>query len=536
MARWYRAVLGGALSLSMVAVGLVAAPASAGHSRVVITDRGAVRGATTQGVERFLGIPYAAAPTGALRWAPPAPRAPWSGVRDATGFGNPCPVLPSTNGPRSETEDCLVVNVWRPAGATRARHRLPVHVFIHGGALVNGSSAQNDESKLVRETGVIGVSFNYRLGVFGFLRTAGLAAENPDAGNYGFLDQQAALRWVQRNIAAFGGRADRVTIDGESAGGWSVCGHLVSPGSRGLFSGAMIQSGSCSSQTPARAEERGTGYAAAAGCSDAATAVTCLRAAPVSRLLDASGNFTARFVSGTPSFPEAPAAAVEAGRFQRVPLVIGANRDEGRTFAQGFIGADRSAYEQFVQGIFADRAADVLAQYPWPATSDRFTAAYLVGAIQTDAGLIAGIGGCTNLELTRTFARWTRTYAYEFAHRTGPGLTPIPGYVWGAGHAAELAYIWPSFNNGTPIAPLFDAGERRLAREMVQYWGAFTKYGAPPVPGQVHWPRFDPHSDRHGAILSLRAGGNSRVIAEATYRAEHQCDFWATMPTIDLTA
>jgi carboxylesterase type B len=531
MSGWKRAVLGGALSLSMVAVGLVAAPAAAGDSGVVMTDRGAVRGAATSGVERFLGIPYAAAPTGALRWAAPQPRAAWSGVRDATLFGNPCPVLPSTNGPRSETEDCLVVNVWRPT-ATAARHRLPVHVFIHGGGLINGSGAQNDESKLVRETGVIGVSFNYRLGVFGFLRTAGLAAENPDAGNYGFLDQQAALRWVRRNIAAFGGRTDRVTIDGESAGGWSVCGHLVSPGSGGLFSRAMIQSGSCSSQTPARAQERGTAYAAGAGCSNPATAVTCLRAAPVGTLLDASSTFAARFVSGTPSFPVAPATAVAAGEFRRVPLVIGANRDEGRTFAQGFIGADRAAYEQFVNAIFGDRSADVLAHYPWPATSDRFTAAYLVGAIETDAGLIAGIGGCTNRGLTTTFARWTRTYAYEFAHRTGPGLTQIPGYVWGAGHAAELAYIWPSFNNGTPIAPLFNADERRLAREMVQYWGAFTKDGRPRVISQVSWPRFG----KHGATLSLEAGGGSTVITQATYNTEHQCDFWATMPAIDLTA
>jgi carboxylesterase type B len=533
MSRWTRAAVRSAVPacLSLTVLGLAPLPAHAttGHHgpAVVRTDRGAVRGAVTDEVERFLGIPYAAAPTGALRWKAPQPRAPWSGVRDATAFGNPCPVLPSTNGPRSETEDCLVVNVWRTAG-TRSGDRLPVHVFIHGGGLVNGSSAQNDESDLVRETGVIGVSFNYRLGVFGFLRTAGLAAESKDAGNYGFLDQQAALRWVHRNIAAFGGRADKVTIDGESAGGWSVCGHLTSPGSRGLFARAMIQSGSCATQTPARALERGTAFAKAAGC----TTVACLRAAPVGKLLDASTDYNARFVSGTPSFPEAPAAAVRAGRFPHVPLIIGANRDEGRTFAQGFIGKDRTAYEAFLRDTFGSRAARVLAQYPWPKTSDRFTAAYLVGAVQTDAGLIAGIGGCPNRALTRTFARWTTTYAYEFAHRTGPGLTQIPGYVWGAGHAAELAYIWPSFTNGTPIAPLFDEGEQQLAREMTRYWGAFTANGRPSVHGQVHWPTFG----ADGETLSLRAGGASRVIDNAAYDAEHHCAFWATMPVIDVTA
>ncbi len=554
MARRLRAAALGALVLAMSASGVGALPAAAASSGtassgtassgtassgtgwsgarpVVRTDSGAVAGASSDGVQRFLGIPYAAAPVGALRWRAPRQAPRWHGVRDATQFGNSCPVLPSTNGPRSETEDCLVVNVWRPAGTT-AHGRLPVHVFIHGGGLVNGSSAQNDESKLVREAGVIGVSFNYRLGVLGFLRVPGLAAENADAGNYGFLDQQAALRWVRRNIGAFGGRADRVTIDGESAGGWSVCGHLVSRGSRGLFARAMIQSGSCSSQSPARAVERGTAFATAAGCADPATAAACLRAAPVGRLLDASSDFGARFVSGTPSFPKAPASAVAAGRFARVPLVIGANRDEGRTFAQDFIGADRASYEGIVRSVFTTRADDVLAQYPWPATPDRFTAAYLVGAIETDAGLIAGIGGCTNRSLTRTFAHWTRTYAYEFAHRTGPGLTPIPGYVWGAGHAAELAYIWPSFDNGTPIAPLFDAGERRLAREMTGYWGAFTRHGHPGVPEQVRWPRFD----KHGSTLSLRAGGRSTVITNARYDAEHRCGFWATMPPLDLTA
>jgi carboxylesterase type B len=392
-----------------------------------------------------------------------------------------------------------------------------------------------DGSKLVRETGVIGVSFNYRLGVFGFLRIPGLAAENADAGNYGFLDQQTALRWVQRNIPAFGGRSTRVTIDGESAGGWSVCGHLVAPASRGLFSRAMMQSGSCSSQTRARAEQRGAAYAMSAGCPDAATAPACLRAKPVAELLNASndygGQVAARFVSETTSFPAAPASAVTAGNFQHVPLVIGANRDEGRTFAQGFIGADRVAYESFVNGVFGDRADEVLAHYPWPRSSDRFTAAYLVGAIETDGGLLAGIGGCRNRTLTETFAHWTPTYAYEFANRTGPGLTQIPGYEWGAGHAAELAYIWPSFNNGTPIAPLFDRGDQDLAESMVQYWGAFTRHGSPQVDDQTRWPR----SDRDGTMLSLRPAGQTTPIGTATYDAEHRCTFWATMPVVDLT-
>ncbi|MEV7394230.1 carboxylesterase family protein [Streptomyces sp. NPDC091215] len=531
-----RTALGGALILSMTAVGLLPATASAAASvtasasapTVVPTDKGTVRGARSQGVERFLGIPYATAPTGSLRWKPPRPAARWTGVREATAFGNPCPVLPSGNGPRSESEDCLDINVWRPAGV-RADARLPVHVFIHGGGLTNGSGAQNDESKLVRETGVIGVSLNYRLGVFGFLGLSALTKEGGESGNYGFMDQQAALRWVQRNIAAFGGNPAAVTIDGESAGGWSVCGHLVSPGSRGLFARAMIQSGSCPSEPQAQAETAGTAFARQAGCdgTDQTAVLGCLRSASADSLLDASRTFSAAFVDGTPTFPVNVREAVDSGRFARVPVVVGANRDEGRTFAQGYIGAGKEAYLAFVQGLAGGRADEVLARYPWPETSDAYTAAYLVGAIMTDSGLIAGIGGCGQRSLVRTFERYTPTYSYEFDHRTGPGLTQIPGYVWGAGHAAELAYVWPSFDNGTPIAPLFNADERRLAREMTQYWGTFTKTGRPHVARQPAWPAY---RSGKGVTLSLRAGGRSVLIDDDRYSAEHQCSFWDTMP------
>ena len=344
------------------------------------TESGAVRGASAGGVDSFLGIPYAAPPVGDLRFADPRPARRWHGVRDATAYGNRCPAAASSNGPRSETEDCLFVNVQRPARA-RAGAKLPVLVFIHGGGLNNGSSNQHDMTKIVRETGVIGVTMNYRLGVFGFLGLPGLTGEAGDSGNYGFADQQAALRWVRRNVAAFGGDPRRVTIDGESAGGWSVCGHLVSPGSRGLFAGAMIQSGSCASRTLAGTEAAGTTYAAAAGCADPATAAACLRALPAGRLLDAAP-FQPQLTSGTRMLPLAPGEAVRTGRFARVPVVNGATLDEGRTFLPGLIGQGQAQYEGFVRALFGVDADAVLAQYPWPATgADRFTAAYLGSAV-----------------------------------------------------------------------------------------------------------------------------------------------------------
>jgi para-nitrobenzyl esterase len=283
----------------------------------------------------------------------------------------------------------------------------------------------------------------------------------------------------------------------------------------------MIQSGSCISRTQQQAETAGTSFASAVDCSDAATPVDCLRRTPVARLIDTpAGGF--RMVRETPTLPADPAEAVASGQFARVPIVIGANRDEGRTFAQGFIDATQQAYEEWVRTIFGARAGEILARYPWPADADRFTAAYLVGAIQTDSGLLGGIGGCGNRRLTQDFARWTPTWAYEFAHRTGPGLTPIPGYVWGAGHAAELAYLFPSFDNGVPIAPTFDAAERQLATDMKRYWGAFARYGTPNARGLAWWPRYD----RTAESLSLRAGGQSRPISDAQFIAEHQCAFW----------
>jgi carboxylesterase type B len=486
---------------------LVAVPAAAaaGPPTVTVSD-GTLRGIRADGVDSFYGIPYAAPPR---RWQAPQPARPWTGVRDARSYGARCAALESTNGARSDAEDCLFLNVQRPTGTARD---LPVYVFIHGGGLVNGSSDQADGAQIVRRGGVVTVSLNYRLGVFGFL---GLPGMGPGAGNFGFLDQQAALRWVQRNIARFGGDPRQVTVGGESAGAWSVCAHLVA--SRGLYARAMMQSGSCATRPLAATRTASRSYETAAGCDTLA----CLRSKPAADLLDAGTGFSPALTSGTAVLPRPTAEAVSAGDFARVPVVNGANRDEGRTFVAGAIGSDRAAYEAAVRGLFGDRADAVLARYPWPARSDRFTAAYLLGAIYTDAGVVTGIGGCPELALTRAFARHTRTYAYEFDARYGPGLTPIPGYVWGAGHAAELAYLFPSFDNGTPIAPTFDAGERQLSRDMTAYWTAF-------VSGRTaqNLPAWPAYGDR---ILSLRPAGRTTTITTAQYRAEHRCGFWESL-------
>lgn len=497
------------------------------EAQVVETKAGSVRGVTADKIDSYLGIPYAAPPVGPLRWRAPQPPISWTGVRDAKAYGSRCPQGQSSNGPRSEAEDCLFINVQRPAGMAPDDRR-PVFVFIHGGGLINGSSNQADMAAIVEETGVIGVTFNYRLGALGFLAHPALTAESGESGNYGLMDQQEALRWVHTNIANFGGDPDRVTIGGQSAGGWSVCAHLTAPNSAGLFSRAIIQSGSCISQSQNEADKGGEEIARQLGCSEGVEGTNCLRDASVSSIIDlpASGypNGYIIPVHGTSFLPRPPRRSISSGEFSRVPLVVGGNLDEGRTDTQGNIGWSKSDYLSWIGQTFASKSEQVIRMYPWPENSDKFTGAYLSGAIFTDSGLSAEIGGCATRRLASDFARYTDTHVYEFAHRTGPGLTPTLGdYQWGAGHAAELAYLFPSFDNGTPIAPSFNADEQSLAHDMKVYWAAFVQGKEPPT-NLSAWPPYG--SNRQ--VLSLRPGGNTKLISDDELAREHNCAFWDT--------
>src|SRR5271169_5160662 len=261
--------------------GQVAAGAS---GPVAGTANGAVRGLANGAVDEFLGIPYAAPPVGALRWQPPQPAASWSGVRDATQFGPHCPQVAGPFGQGSTSENCLFLNVFTPSGG--GDH--PVMVWIHGGALVSGESNDYDPTQLVAD-GVTVVTLNYRLGALGFLAHPALADANGQSGDYGLMDQQAALRWVQRNIAGFGGNPHNVTIFGESAGGLSTLSQVASPQARGLFERAIVESGSynLTQASLASAESAGEAFATNAGCASqtASQTAACLRSLPVSAIL-----------------------------------------------------------------------------------------------------------------------------------------------------------------------------------------------------------------------------------------------------------
>lgn len=509
------------------------APRTGAATVEVETGHGPVQGRVTGGIEEFLGVPYAAPPLGELRWRAPQPPEPWSEAYQATGHRGVCPQPASLDSVRVEDEDCLYLNVQRPAG-TEAGAELPVLVYIHGGGLRGGAGSIENLNRLVEANGIVGVTMNYRLGTLGFLAHPALSAEADDSGNYGFLDQQAALEWVRDNIAGFGGDPGNVTLAGESAGGASVCVHLAAPSSEGLFHKAIMQSTYCSSRWLSterapreQAEHVGVQIARSVGCEgEGETVAACLREVPVAAFLDAPSVSSAS-TSGTAFLPDIPIEAIKAGRFSQVPVLIGSQLHEGRSFITNWAersvpSYDREGYEAFVREKYGVDADDVLAAYPWPDDAGRHTGAYLVADLRF-AGAGYDLGSCQTNNITDSLAGAVTTYAYEFAHSEGIGWFEVPGFSWGAGHATELPYLIPDRGNFAFNARAFGDAERQLSDEMVAYWGSFIKNGDPNNGSLLSWPRYQ---GPDGRLLSLRAGGKSTIISSAAYRAAHKCAFW----------
>src|SRR5262252_2448166 len=454
-------------NLALAAVVIAASAATADPRRpVVSTSDGPVRGISSGGIDRFLGIPYAAAPVGNLRWRPPQPHGRWHGVREATAFANHCPQFASPFGLESTTEDCLFLNVFKRArgddddeqgdeqgdngGDEGHEGRLPVMVWIHGGALVVGESDDYDPVRLLRH-GVVVVTINYRLGAFGFLAHPALTAESPAhaSGNYGLMDQQAALRWVRRNIASFGGDPRRVTIFGESAGGLSTHSHLASPLSAGLFHRAIVESGAYSLAQPSLSQAEAVGEAAAerVGCSDQTAA--CLRSRPDDewRLFVASGF---DLVSG-PLTPERYIPAIAA--------TLGVSIDVA-TFLAGFYP---------------------LENYPSPDLA--------LSALGTDA-----IFACNSRKAVRLLSQQVPTYAYEFADEDAPQLfLPPVSFPYGSAHASELQYLFGLRH--TVEAPDLTEEQQQLAEAMTTYWTSFARTGSPNGDDEPFWDAYDSESD-----------------------------------------
>jgi para-nitrobenzyl esterase len=493
-----------------------AADRGSGGGLVVSTDRGAVLGALAGQVRRFLGIPYAAPPVGALRWRPPQDHAAWSGVRDATTFGSPCPQIAGQGNPGSTDEDCLFLNVYTPALA-RGGGRLPVMLWIHGGALETGAGSLYDPAQLVAQ-GVVVVTINYRLGALGFL--AGAALSTGASGNYGTMDQIAALRWTQRNIREFGGDPGNVTIFGQSAGGLSVLTLLVSPLARGLFAKAIEESGAYSvaslqlvEATQAQVDAGGVAFAAAVGCGDGSAA--CLRGLPVATLLaHQATNGYAPHIDGR-VLTRSIGPALDSGAFDRVPLIMGSNHDEWRLFvAQAEAASGRpvpaDGYDAALATTLPGPAAGRLATANYPLAAYGGNASIALGAAGTDVFL-----ACKTSTAVRSASRFVPTYQYEFADEQAPPVMPGISFPMGASHAAELQYLFANFG----LSPLSPA-QQTLSATMVEYWTRFAKTGDPNAGSAPAWPRYTSASDR---FLSLAPPAPTVATG---FAAEHKCSLW----------
>lgn len=497
------------------------------------TDSGPVRGIVTDEYRLFQGIPYAASTAGEGRWRSPQPVAVWSEPRDATRPGSMCPQQPSSYADvASLDEDCLCLNVTIPrAGAQRRR---PVMVWIHGDGGV-GAGSFFDARRLATAGDVMVVTINYRLGIFGTFGYPGLVG----SGIFGLQDQQAALRWVARNAAAFGGDPGNVTVFGESYGGLSTSAHLISPDSQGLFHRAIIQSGFALMDLPAggtfpglpavpwygwrssaEAEALGAAVARHLGCDDPATAVDCLRGVPVMELFAHAQPFRP-YAFGNSVLPEVPPQAFGEHRFHRVPVISGSTRDEHRLFVGLFRvlagqPVTKEQYSTLLAEAFGEHASQVQARYP--------LSAYPTPNLAWATVLTDRMWARSTYQQHRLLAGQVPVYAYEFADRDAPMYLPFPcDFPPGAFHAAEVPYLFPDqkFQGGST------AGQRRLSDQMIRYWANFAHKGDPNGAGLPGWQPFDtaqpvPH------VQALAPGIDG--IKSVDYAAEHKLDFWSSQP------
>ena len=477
------------------------------------TSTGVVRGVTEGDVSSFKGIPFAAPPTGDLRWRPPQPAAPWTGVREATEFGADCmqgrfgpPPAPGAPATKAPSEDCLFLNIWRPANAT-PNAKLPVMFWIYGGGFVGGSSAMPSTSGTqFAKQGVILVAPNYRVGRFGFFAFPALSQEHPDElkGNYAYMDQIAALKWVQKNIAAFGGDPKNVTIFGFSAGGVSVHSLLTMPMARGLFQKAIVESGGSRDSVltarpmskdgidpnyPVSAETIGINFARSMGIEgtdEAALArLRALGAEEVLRGVPAKPGVTTPSYETTPILDgklitETAETAYKAGRAPRVPVMLGSNSAD---FAGPRVRA--TTKEQFF-ARFGQFSAQAKAAYDPDGSADLPT---LLAKANNDFGQ----------------AEPARFAARAFAANGSPAYLYRFSYVQtalrermrsGTPHGGEIAFVFGTLGTaafGPPIPPTAD--DQAVSRMAQGYWVNFAKTGDPNGAGLPAWPRYDAGKD-----------------------------------------
>jgi para-nitrobenzyl esterase len=480
-------------NLSAVVAALAyASSAFADAPKPVKTQSGMVQGTLEDGVAVYKGIPFAAPPLGDLRWRAPQAPAAWTGIRNTDNFAPACVQVPIVNkelGMESvaTNEDCLYLNVWTPAKS--ANEKLAVMVWIYGGGFtIGGTSMSMYDGKNLAKKGVILVSVSYRLGAFGFMAHPELSREQGGhSGNYGLLDQIAGLQWVKRNIPAFGGDPSRVTIFGESAGGISVSMLSASPLAKGLFHGAISESGGNFGPERQAGNEGGENMDSLAAAEKNGTAfLTKLGAASIA---DARKKSAEEILKNSPpglgtAWPIFDGYALlgdqyklyEAKRYNDTAILVGTNSDEGALFVP-FAKAD--AYQKNIRAGYGDYADKILAAYPGGTDPD---------ALRSSRDMFRD---ATFAWPTWTWARLQsktgkgKVFVYYFSHR--PNYPNAPVYKdWGAAHAGEIAYVFDNF----PAAMPATASDRTVSDEISSYWVNFAKKGDPNGEGLPNWPAF----------------------------------------------
>ena len=503
--------------------------AQAATPPVVTVSQGAVSGKLLNGVRRYMGMRFATAE----RWKAPQPAPAWGGTLDGTKFGASCPQKGSALSADSKTEDCLFLNVYVPDDIGAAK--LPVMVWVHGGGFSQGAGSDYDVSILAQKAHAIIVTTNYRLGVFGFFALPGVRAETSNV-NFGLQDQQAALRWVKSNIAAFGGDTSRTTIFGESAGGTSMCLHLVSPQSSGLFQRAISESGPCTVLTGssidvlAAASEK---LAADFACPSGPDQLACMRSKPVGDLNAATVldlNLSSQAAHWSPvvdgvSIPDQPDKMVREGRYNRVPTIFGTNHDEGRLMVMANYHITKLlpvSTAQFAAEIAAAAQGDANAQAQLTATytKDAYGSRDLaLGAMLTDNSF-----ACHANNDVGALSAFTPTWSYEFNAPTyGANINPY--MPMGAFHGAEMGYLFQNKFPGLPFWVALNAKQQALADQMGRYWGNFAATGNPNGAGLPTWPSYNRVSM---PVQNLTLTTVSPLAAGA-FQKDHQCTLWNTI-------
>jgi para-nitrobenzyl esterase len=504
---------------------------------VVATRRGNVRGQASPQSIAFLGIPYAEPPVGPLRWTAPVAHGCWTEVRDGTAYGSRC-AQRAPAGNFIGDEDCLFLNVWTPAVKSPRSQKLPVMFFIHGGANVIGSADEGasavfgnlandagnlyDGQSMTESRQVVVVSANYRLGALGFLTHPALAAQSATgtSGNYAYLDLILALKWVRENIEAFGGDPSRVMVFGESAGGMATCMLLVSPLAKGLFSSALMESGSCVAPTTGSRASEGQKLAMDVGCAMEADIAACLRAKPaqdlfslpvesvnffnyqkdISRLweLDWGANVDGYLL------PDAPITLLRQGRHNHVPFALGTNADEAELFLPAVINTCADFAADMVMRFGASLASEILKRYPCLTTVPRWAEV----AVITDLAF-----KCPARRVARAVAssQTEPVYRYQYTHiyRTS-ALAAMRAF-----HASELPFVFGSF---AQMVYLPTSGEQTLSTNIQGYWSRLSATGDPNGDGAFAWPVYA--LDRELSLsLDEDLGVDEKLSAS-------ECDFW----------